>query len=74
MNIVFTIRDGNGPNAALVNKFLAETGEEFGWLDIRSHPLGIESDAIRVTTYNPQPLETVELVRDFMRDFRKRHM
>ena len=28
-----------------------------GWLDVRSHPLGIDSDAIRITMYNPQPIE-----------------
>ncbi len=77
MNIVFTVGSGRdagvGYNAQLVNKFLEETSEELGWLDIRSHPLGIDSDAIRVTTYNPQPIEVVELVRDFMHDFQQRH-
>ena len=32
----------SGKNAELVNQFLKESGDEFGWLDIRSHPLGIE--------------------------------
>ena len=70
MNVVFTIRDGEGANGELVEKFLKETGEEKGWLDIRSHPLGIESSAIRVTMYNPQPIEVVEQVRDFMHEFK----
>ncbi|CAD7934013.1 unnamed protein product [Amoebophrya sp. A120] len=74
MNIVFTIGDGQtGRNPELVAKFLQETSEDLGWLDIRSHPLGIDSDAIRVTTYNAQTLETVQIVRDFMQDFWKRH-
>jgi len=77
MNIVFTIGSGGekgvGRNAELVQKFLKEASEDLGWLDIRSHPLGIESDAIRVTTYNPQPIETVEVVRDYMLEFQKRH-
>ena len=73
MNIAFTIGDGEGKNADLVAKFLTETEHELGWLDIKSHPLGVPSDAIRVTTYNPQTIETVEVVRDFMADFQKRN-
>eukprot|EP00661_Eupelagonemidae_sp_cell13_P002638 gene2638-biopygen20058 len=42
------------PAQELVNAFLNETSKELGWLDIRSHPLGIPSDAIRVTMYNPR--------------------
>jgi len=72
MQVVFTIRDGIGKNEELVQKFLDETAE-MGWLDVRSHPLGIPSDAIRITMYNPQPFETIEVVRDFMHDFQKRH-
>jgi phosphoserine aminotransferase len=72
MQVVFTIRDGIGKNEELVQKFLDETAE-MGWLDVRSHPLGIPSDAIRITMYNPQPYETIEKVRDFMHDFQKRH-
>ena len=30
-------------------KFLEKANDELGWLDIRSHPLGLPSDAIRVT-------------------------
>ena len=52
---------------------MKETGDELGWLDIRSHPLGIESDAIRVTTYNAQTIEAVSIVRDFMKDFYDRN-
>jgi phosphoserine aminotransferase len=48
MQVVFTIRDGEGDNAKLVEKFLNET-DKMGWLDVRSHPLGISSDAIRIT-------------------------
>jgi len=72
MQVVFTIRTGVGKDEELVQKFLDETSE-LGWLDVRSHPLGIPSDAIRITMYNPQPFETVQLVRDFMHDFQKRH-
>jgi phosphoserine aminotransferase len=72
MQVVFTIRDGIGKNEELVQKFLDETAE-MGWLDVRSHPLGIPSDAIRITMYNPQPYEIIEKVRDFMHDFQKRH-
>ena len=28
---------------------------------VQSHPLGVPSDAIRVTTYNPQTIETVQV-------------
>jgi len=73
MNVVFTIRDGEGKNAELVAKFLDETTKK-GWLDIRSHPLGISSDAIRVTMYNPQPIEVIEEIREFLSDFQKRNM
>jgi len=74
MQVVFTIGDGNGKNADLIKQFLHETENELGWLDIRSHPLGVESDAIRVTMYNPQSIETVEAVRDFMHEFKQRHI
>lgn len=57
----------------LVEKFLSEANDDLGWLDIRSHPLGLPSDAIRVTMYNHQTIETVKVVRDFMRDFQKRN-
>jgi phosphoserine aminotransferase len=73
MQVVFTIGDGEGANADLVAKFLHETEVEKGWLDVKSHPLGVSSDAIRVTMYNPQTIESVEVVRDFMIDFMKRH-
>jgi len=70
MQVVFTIRSGVGEDEKLVQKFLDET-EKLGWLDVRSHPLGIPSDAIRITMYNPQPYETIQKVRDFMHDFMK---
>jgi phosphoserine aminotransferase len=73
MQVVFTIRTGEGADEKLVQKFLDET-EQLGWLDVRSHPLGIASDAIRITMYNPQPYEVVKKVRDFMHDFKKRNM
>ena len=72
MQVVFTIKSGEGKDADLVEKFLQETAD-MGWLDVRSHPLGIDSDAIRITMYNPQPIEVVEHVRDFMHEFQKRH-
>ena len=72
MQVVFTIKSGEGKDATLVEKFIKES-EELGWLDVRSHPLGIESDAIRITMYNPQPIEVIEYIRDFMHDFKKRN-
>lgn len=72
MQVVFTIKSGEGPDETLVSKFLEET-EKLGWLDVRSHPLGIASDAIRITMYNPQTIETVQIVKEFMHDFKKRH-
>lgn len=74
MQVVFTIGGGESEkDAGLVEKFLQEAEQELGWLDIRSHPLGIPSAAIRVTMYNPQTIETVQAVQDFMADFKKRH-
>merc|ERR1712187_669110 len=73
MQVVFTIKSGSGEDSNLVEKFLTEANDELGWLDIRSHPLGLPSDAIRVTMYNHQTLDTVRVVRDFMHDFQKRH-
>merc|ERR1719323_2380250 len=73
MQVVFTIRSGSDEDHQLVEKFLAEANDELGWLDIRSHPLGLPSDAIRVTMYNHQTLDTVRAVRDFMHEFQKRH-
>jgi len=70
MQVVFTIRSGEGADAKLVEKFLNETAD-MGWLDVRSHPLGIDSDAIRITMYNPQPIETVEYIRSYMEHFMK---
>jgi phosphoserine aminotransferase len=60
----------------LVEKFLHETEHELGWLDIKSHPLSVnveQTPAIRVTMYNPQSVETVQAVQDFMSEFQKRH-
>merc|ERR1719235_1460907 len=73
MQVVFTIGSGAGADHELVEKFLKEANDDLGWLDIRSHPLGLPSDAIRVTMYNHQTLETVRVVREFMHDFQKRH-
>lgn len=73
MQVVFTIGSGSGEDHELVEKFLAEANDELGWLDIRSHPLGLPSDAIRVTMYNHQTMDTVRVVREFMHDFQKRH-
>merc|ERR1719469_624476 len=73
MQVVFTIGTGSGADHELVEKFLAESNDDLGWLDIRSHPLGLPSDAIRVTMYNHQTQDTVKVVREFMHDFQKRH-
>jgi len=73
MQVVFTIKSGSGSDHELVEKFLAEANDDLGWLDIRSHPLGLPSDAIRVTMYNHQTEETVRVVREFMHQFQKRH-
>merc|ERR1719337_362833 len=63
MQVVFTIGNGAG-----------EANDDLGWLDIRSHPLGLPSDAIRVTMYNHQTEDTVRVVREFMHDFQRRHL
>jgi phosphoserine aminotransferase len=68
MQVVFTIGSGEGSNALLVEKFLNQTAD-MGWLDVRSHPLGISTDAIRITMYSHQPIEVVAHVRDFLRKF-----
>mmetsp|Transcript_64363 Transcript_64363/g.121920 ORF Transcript_64363/g.121920 Transcript_64363/m.121920 type:complete len:464 (+) Transcript_64363:50-1441(+) len=73
MQVVFTIKSGSGKDHELVEQFLKEANDDLGWLDIRSHPLGLPSDAIRVTMYNHQTEETVKVVREFMHDFHKRH-
>jgi len=73
MQVVFTIKSGSGEDHELVEKFLTEANDDLGWLDIRSHPLGVPSDAIRVTMYNHQTEETIKVVREFMHDFQKRH-
>merc|ERR1712050_649909 len=73
MQVVFTIGSGSGSDHELVEKFLKEANDDLGWLDIRSHPLGLPSDAIRVTMYNHQTEETVRVVREFMHNFHKRH-
>jgi len=73
MQVVYTIRSGGGADHELVEKFLREANDELGWLDIRSHPLGLPSDAIRVTMYNHQRLDTVKIIREFMHSFQIRH-
>jgi phosphoserine aminotransferase len=73
MQVVFTIRSGAGKDHDLVEEFLRVANDDLGWLDIRSHPLGLPSDAIRVTMYNHQTMDTVKVVRDYMHDFQKRH-
>jgi phosphoserine aminotransferase len=74
MQVVFTIGDGvSARNQELVAGFLEEASVKHGWIDVRSHPLGIPSDAIRITMYNPQPIENIVEVRRFMNDFMKRH-
>merc|ERR1712113_39135 len=73
MQVVFTIGTGRDDDHQLVEKFLTEANDDLGWLDIRSHPLGIPSDAIRVTMYNHQTEDTIKVVREFMHQFQKRH-
>merc|ERR1712194_972517 len=73
MQVVFTIRTGAGRDHELVEKFLSEANDDVGWLDIRSHPLGTHSDAIRVTMYNHQTEDTVKIVREFMHDVQTRN-
>lgn len=73
MQVVFTVGSGSGDDHQLVEKFLKEANDDLGWLDIRSHPLGLPSDAIRVTMYNHQTMDTVKVVREFMHDFQKRN-
>jgi phosphoserine aminotransferase len=73
MQVVFTIGSGEGSNGTLVEKFLKKTAD-MGWLDVRSHPLGISTDAIRITMYNHQPIETIQIVRDFMHTFKAENM
>lgn len=73
MQVVFTVGSGAGKDHSLVEKFLSEANDELGWLDIRSHPLGLPSDAIRVTMYNHQTEDAVKVVREFMHEFQKRH-
>ena len=70
MQVVFTIGDGEGKNGQLVEKFLKETAD-MGWLDVRSHPLGISTDAIRITMYSHQPIEVVDYIKDYMHKFMK---
>lgn len=75
MQVVFTIGDGTTQkNQELVGKFLDEASQMNGWLDVRSHPLGIPSDAIRITMYNPQPIEHIIEVRRFMIEFMKKNL
>merc|ERR1719240_1289754 len=74
MQVVITIGSGAGEDHELVEKFLKEANDDLGWLDIRSHPLGLPSDAIRVTMYNHQTEDTVRVVREFMHDFQRRHI
>jgi len=73
MQVVFTIGTGSGKDEELVEKFLKEANDDLGWLDIRSHPLGLPSDAIRVTMYNHQTEAAVKVVREFMHKFQARH-
>ncbi|GMH76777.1 hypothetical protein TrST_g11391 [Triparma strigata] len=74
MQVVFTIGSGTSDSdVALVEEFLREANDDLGWLDIRSHPLGLGHDVIRVTMYNHQPIETITVVRDYMQQFMEKH-
>ena len=70
MQVVFTIKTGTeDADVALVEEFLREANDVLGWLDIRSHPLGLGHDVIRVTMYNHQPIEAITVVRDYMQQY-----
>jgi phosphoserine aminotransferase len=73
MQVVFTIGNGEGKNGELVEKFLNET-KDMGWLDVRSHPLGISTDAIRITMYSHQPIEVVAHIKEYMAKFMKENV
>ena len=73
MQVVFTIRTGKDKDMELVEQFLTECNDTLGWLDIRSHPLGLKSDVVRVTMYNHQTLDTIRVVRDYMINFMQKH-
>ena len=71
---MFTVKTGTeAADVALVEEFLRECNDELGWLDIRSHPLGLGCDVIRVTMYNHQTVDTATVVRDYMRQFMLKH-
>ena len=52
---VFTIDSGLREDHEWVKNFLAESNDDLGSLDVRSHRLGPPVDAIRVTMSHPQP-------------------
>jgi phosphoserine aminotransferase len=72
MQVVFTVKTGSGADADLVEKFITEA-ETAGWVDVRSHPLGVDSPSIRITMYNAQPIETVAEIRAFMQSFMEKN-
>lgn len=69
MQVVFTIGSGEGGDTVLVEEFLTHANDTLGWLDIRSHPLGLKSDVIRVTMYNHQTIDSIMVVREYMKQF-----
>lgn len=74
MQVVFTIKTGTeDADVKLVEEFLREANDDLGWLDIRSHPLGLGHDVIRVTMYNHQPIEAITVVRDYMVQFMEKN-
>lgn len=72
MQVVFTVKTGSGADADLVEKFITEA-ETAGWVDVRSHPLGVDSPSIRITMYNAQPIEKVAEIRAFMQSFMEKN-
>ena len=73
MQVVFTIGTGEGGDTSLVEEFLTHVNDALGWLDIRSHPLGLKSDVNRVTMYNHQPMEAIMVVQEYMKQFMDNH-
>jgi len=68
MHVVFYCED-NELSKQLVAFLLANNV-----VDARAHPLGANREAIRVTMYNPQPIEQVIAIRDLLIQFQAQHV
>ena len=66
VNAIFRIADGD---EYLENKFIEEAGEA-GIVQIKAH---VVNPAIRISMYNAMPVEGVEHLVSFMRDFQRRY-